>query len=89
MINFLFNFAAFTCNGGKEIDRSQVCDGERDCMEGEDEDAAMCGGTGSGGSGCKYYEMLRDENFFTKRKLLVPFIRSPSILFHLYFLLAR
>ena len=54
MINFLLNFAAFTCNGGKEIEGSQVCNGERDCMEGEDEDAVMCGGTGSGGSGCKY-----------------------------------
>ena len=45
----------FFCNDGKEINESQVCDGERNCMGGEDEDEAMCSGTGSGGSGCKYF----------------------------------
>ena len=48
-LKFLICFLAFTCNGGKEIDRSQVCDGESDCMGGEDEDATMCGRMGSGG----------------------------------------
>ena len=71
-ISFLYRSDnGFFCNGGREIDRSQVCDGERNCMGGEDEDEAMCGGTGSGGSGCKY---LSGE----KGKLCVFFNRSSS-----------
>ena len=52
---FLICFVAFMCNGGKEIDRSQVCNGENDCMGGEDEAATMCDETpGPGGSDSKY-----------------------------------
>ena len=44
------------CNDGKELDRNQVCNGERDCMGGEDEAPAMCGETtqGPGGPSSKY-----------------------------------
>ena len=45
----------FTCNDGAEIDRNQVCNGENNCMGGEDEAASMCGGTGPGGM----YYLLR------------------------------
>ena len=63
-----FSDDAFFCNDGIEIDRNKVCDGDRDCMEGEDEDAAMCGGTGSGGSGGKY---LYDKSFVIQNRALL------------------
>ena len=39
-------------------------------MEGEDEDAALCGGTGSGGSGCKYLpgENVKGRELYWKRE---------------------
>ena len=43
MLNILICFPAFTCNDGKELDSSQVCNGERDCVGGEDEAEALCG----------------------------------------------